>query len=530
MPTWNWSPGGGGSGDYRYQLDDDAGTWQSTTDTAYTPSGNLPDGSHILYVQESDDADNWSTSGSFTILVDTIAPSTSDHAPFNGQTGVAVDTNILVHILDSGSGVDSGSIAVTVTEDGAPVSGSVSTGPNVNNTTVTFDPDSNFGNLASISVTVEASDLAGNPMPADTYGFQTADVGGTSWDSADDDGDGILNSEEDLLGTSRTTKTLFVRPNKLNDTADGFEYWSHFVEVLYPHATKSGFADALAFTDAGIEVVVIGAATPYVPMRAFDYDPGDPGKNQDSSGTPIDFDPDVAGWQGPNCDILEIRYYPPESGLYCEVVTECNKNHGHLHFTGDNEFRWDTKGFTPNFSAHHNYYQPLIFGYSQQNYFDEACFDQLVKGQGPEYESEPLPADFECKETATENHCYEFRSSHSSPLNLNSGDPTSGSPDSYVEFKSITFNADKSIDCFDEDCGLDEPLPVTETPFDFNAVLRRTVMHEWGHALLLAIPGDHCGNDSCILQSGVEDWTLHPFGTTCGHKAAVQGAVHNSRH
>ncbi len=135
-------------------------------------------------------------------------------------------------------------------------------------------------------------------MTTDTYGFQTADVGGSTWDAADDDGDGIRNSEEDLLGTSRTTKTIFVRPNKFNAVTESWEYWTDFVTVLFPHATKAGYADVLAFTDAGIEVVVIGAETAYLAMRNFAYDPGDPAKNidltLDPSGTPIDFDPDTA--------------------------------------------------------------------------------------------------------------------------------------------------------------------------------------------------------------------------------------------
>jgi hypothetical protein len=130
----------------------------------------------------------------------------------------------------------------------------------------------------------------------------------------------------------------------------------------------------------------------------------------------------------------------------------------------------------------------------------------------------------------TENQCYEFNSSYSSPLNLNLSNPTDGSPDQWVEFKPITFNADKTIDCFDNDCNLTEPLAVTETQFDFDAVLRRTIMHEMGHAFLTAMPTDHCDTDTCILQGGVEDWTLHPFGSSCGHKAAIQGGVHNSRH
>ncbi len=106
------------------------------------------------------------------------------------------------------------------------------------------------------------------------------------------------------------------------------------------------------------------------------------------------------------------------------------------------------------------------------------------------------PEGYECKETAIENQCYQFRSSYSSPLNLNKSDPTDGSPDDGVEFKPITFNADKTIDCFDENCALTEPLAVTETQFDFNAVLRRTTMHEMGSCVFDGhYRHDHCDNE-----------------------------------
>ena len=213
----------------------------------------------------------------------------------------------------------------------------------------------------------------------------------------------------------------------------------------------------------------------------------------------------------------------------------CHKNFGHVYFNDDrDEYRWDTKGFTPNTVEHHNYYKPAIYGFAQHNYFYEAWFAQLAKGQPPVYLiADPWPADYLCNWSAddVENDCYDFKPIYTSPLNLNKISPSSGSPDDWVEFKPVTFDAEKKIDCFDDDCTLTEPLAVTETQFGFSAVLRRTIMHEMGHAFLLAIPDDdHCDNDTCILQVGVEDWTLHPFGTTCGHKAEIQGAVHNGRH
>ena len=72
-PTWTWTPGGGGNGIYRYELDL-SGVWVETMEVTFTPVVALGDGSHILRVQERDDAGNWSVDGSFTVTVDTVAP------------------------------------------------------------------------------------------------------------------------------------------------------------------------------------------------------------------------------------------------------------------------------------------------------------------------------------------------------------------------------------------------------------------------------------------------------------------------
>ena len=71
-PTWTWtSGGGGGNGTYRYKLDDsDLSTGATeTTLASFTPASPLAGDTYILYVQERDDAGNWSTSGSFTIAI-----------------------------------------------------------------------------------------------------------------------------------------------------------------------------------------------------------------------------------------------------------------------------------------------------------------------------------------------------------------------------------------------------------------------------------------------------------------------------
>ena len=76
-PTWTWVSGGG-NGTYRFRLDNSDLTTGSTatTSTSYTPLA-LTEGTHTLYVQESDAAGNWSASGSLAIVIDIIAPDTS---------------------------------------------------------------------------------------------------------------------------------------------------------------------------------------------------------------------------------------------------------------------------------------------------------------------------------------------------------------------------------------------------------------------------------------------------------------------
>ena len=71
-PTWTWSGGGGGTGEYRYKLNDSdlSSLATETATTSFTPSFDLPEGNHTLYVQERDSAGNWSNSGSATTSVD----------------------------------------------------------------------------------------------------------------------------------------------------------------------------------------------------------------------------------------------------------------------------------------------------------------------------------------------------------------------------------------------------------------------------------------------------------------------------
>ena len=76
MPEWTWAPGGnGGIGAYRYGFAENAWVADGVAATAFTLNAPLSDGSHTLYVQERDAVGNWSASGTFTLTVDTHAPS-----------------------------------------------------------------------------------------------------------------------------------------------------------------------------------------------------------------------------------------------------------------------------------------------------------------------------------------------------------------------------------------------------------------------------------------------------------------------
>jgi hypothetical protein len=71
-PTWQWASGGGGNGTFRYRLDN-ADLTRGATETAdasFTPAVPLANGTHTLYVQERDDAGNWSEPGSRAIVVE----------------------------------------------------------------------------------------------------------------------------------------------------------------------------------------------------------------------------------------------------------------------------------------------------------------------------------------------------------------------------------------------------------------------------------------------------------------------------
>ncbi|MBD3244065.1 MAG: hypothetical protein GF331_25965, partial [Chitinivibrionales bacterium] len=125
-PTWTWSSGGGGNGTYRYRLDNANLTTGATvtSNTSYTPAGDLSEGQHTLYVQERDVAGNWSASGSHTVTIDVSVPIVGVLAPaLTTDSAIAEGASLSV----SGSVQSNLNIStVTATLNGSPVAVSLS--------------------------------------------------------------------------------------------------------------------------------------------------------------------------------------------------------------------------------------------------------------------------------------------------------------------------------------------------------------------------------------------------------------------
>ena len=113
-PTWTWtSGGGGGSGNYRYKLDDSDLTTGATevAGLEFTPTSDLSDDTHTLYVQERDEAGNWSATGSADTSIDTLAPDIQEFWVTNASTQECHYTSsntvdIYIDSYENGSGMN----------------------------------------------------------------------------------------------------------------------------------------------------------------------------------------------------------------------------------------------------------------------------------------------------------------------------------------------------------------------------------------------------------------------------------------
>ena len=105
-PTWQWASGGGGNGSYRWSFDES--TWTYTNSYYVTPS--KAQGVYTFYVQERDDAGNWSISAEHNLEIDTTAPTLSSITLNNQSTDAwnltSYTVSNYVNIDISGSGTN----------------------------------------------------------------------------------------------------------------------------------------------------------------------------------------------------------------------------------------------------------------------------------------------------------------------------------------------------------------------------------------------------------------------------------------
>ncbi|WP_298434851.1 Ig-like domain-containing protein, partial [Geobacter sp.] len=219
-PAWSWSSGGGGgNGTYRYKLDDSnlATGATETTATTFTPASAQSEGTHTLYVQERDVAGNWSTSGSFAIVVDTTAPT----APTVTGTSPTNDTTPTWSWSSGGGGngtyrykLDDNNLATGATETTATTFTPTSEQSPGTHTLYVQERDAAGSWSASGSFAIVV-DTTAPTAPTVTGTSPTNDTTPTwSWSSGGGGGNGTYRYKLDdsnlATGTTETTATTFT--------------------------------------------------------------------------------------------------------------------------------------------------------------------------------------------------------------------------------------------------------------------------------------------------------------------------------
>jgi chitodextrinase len=144
-----------------------------------------------------------------TLPSDTTPPATSGHSPAKGASDVPVDSNITLHIQDSGDGVDQSTIVMTV--EGQEVTPAIS--GTAADYTITYDPQTDFDHGQTINITVSASDLAGNIMTQETYSFTTLTKSTPADTIPPSNPTIVINSNQIKTNTTQVTLILSATDN-----------------------------------------------------------------------------------------------------------------------------------------------------------------------------------------------------------------------------------------------------------------------------------------------------------------------------
>jgi len=148
---------------------------------SWTPSIGQAGNYQVTFSVGDGQAQDSEAVGIVVYSVDNTAPAVTGLSPSAGSVQVALNSLIILHITDSGKGVDGSSVSITVNGD-TIYTGDVSqydssgglcrrTGTSADYT-YTYQADAMFAFNRKITVTVNATDLAGNAMSAYTYNFR----------------------------------------------------------------------------------------------------------------------------------------------------------------------------------------------------------------------------------------------------------------------------------------------------------------------------------------------------------------------
>jgi len=163
-PAWSW-PAVTGASQYRIQLDTTTGTWSNIGDVLnWAPDYDLSPGSHILYVQAGDIANNWSNTASAGTVIDMTSPSvvlTSDQSDAFVNDS---DTVLLTASFSDLNGINESPVP-RISIGSLIVNASMT---RVSNLVWTYSWNVPAGNDGNAAITINATDAAGNPNTAAT--------------------------------------------------------------------------------------------------------------------------------------------------------------------------------------------------------------------------------------------------------------------------------------------------------------------------------------------------------------------------
>lgn len=277
-PAWSWDPGGGGSGTYRYRMNDaDLTEAVETVDMSYAPQDPVLEGTHVLYVQEKDADDSWSVPGSFEITIDT-SPPTSEIA-YNPTAATNQDVTATITLSDGSITSEGGSTHI-FTENGS----------------FTFEFTDEAGNTGSAAATVDWMDKEA-PTAGITY---------STTDPVNQDVMVTLNPSEDVTVTNNEgllTRTFtengeftfqFVdaagNSGTATATVDNIDRTLLFYEIDYDPATATNQDVVAMITIVNGTVTGAGGDThTFTENGSFTFEFEDAGGNPDTSEATVDW-------------------------------------------------------------------------------------------------------------------------------------------------------------------------------------------------------------------------------------------------